>query len=126
LRALDVLVRLFAPFLPFVAEEVWSWFRTGSVHRAAWPAVSEFSDVSDVDGALLAVASEALRQVRRAKSERKLSMRADVPLATVAGPAALLDLLTRAEGDLRAAGRIGKLDMAVDEGAAGVTLSCVT
>ncbi|MGX6602415.1 valine--tRNA ligase [Micromonosporaceae bacterium Da 78-11] len=112
---LSVLLRLFAPFLPYVTEEVWSWWRYGSVHTSTWPTTYELTRVAqDGDPALLALAGDALRQVRRAKSDRKLSMKADVPLAEALGPAALLDRLALIEGDLKSAGRIGKLDMLPD------------
>jgi valyl-tRNA synthetase len=63
---------------------------------------------------VLDVAREALHQVRRAKSDRRLSMKAPVPLAEVLGPAAELDLLAQAAPDLRAAGGIGRLDLLPD------------
>jgi valyl-tRNA synthetase len=112
---LSVLLRLFAPFLPYVTEEVWSWWRYGSVHRSTWPTTYELTRVApDGDADLLDLAGDALRQVRRAKSDRKLSMKADVPLAEALGPAALLDRLALIEGDVKAAGRIAKLDMLPD------------
>jgi valyl-tRNA synthetase len=112
---MSVLLRLFAPFLPYVTEEVWSWWRYGSVHRATWPTKYELTRVApDGDDSLLDLAGDALRQVRRAKSDRKLSMKAEVPLAEALGPAALLDRLALIEGDLKAAGRIGKLDRLPD------------
>ena len=121
---LSVLLRLFAPFLPYVTEEVWSWWRSGSVHRSTWPTADELARVApEGDAGLLDLAGDALRQVRRAKSDRKLSMKAEVPLAEALGPAALLERLTLIEGDLKAAGRIGKLDLLADR-APDLVITC--
>ncbi|MGH3240032.1 MAG: class I tRNA ligase family protein, partial [Spirillospora sp.] len=103
--ALSVLLRLFAPVLPFVTEEVWSWWRHGSVHRASWPSTAELPPGGDP--AVLAATGEALRQVRKAKSEAKASMRADVSRAVVRGA----EVTRIARPDLAAAGRIADLSL---------------
>ena len=106
--ALSVMLRLFSPVLPFVAEEVWSWWLPGSIHRAAWPTVDEFGPAIGDPGTVDAVAI-VLSGVRKAKSEAKVSMKADVSSAVVAGPTEALDRIRTAEGDLAAAGRIAQL-----------------
>ena len=105
---LDVLLRLFAPFLPFVTEEVWSWWREDSVHRQAWPTIGEVA-VDEGEVRLLSLVGEALSQVRKAKSEAQVSMRTDVPRAIVRGPSDVLDVLSLAADDLKSAGRINEL-----------------
>ncbi|GIG26226.1 valine--tRNA ligase [Cellulomonas denverensis] len=111
--ALDVLLRLFAPVLPFATEEVWSWWREGSVHRAPWPS----SDVlraaaGDADPAVVAAAGAGLAALRKVKSEAKLSMRAEITSAALEVPAAMLPGVQVALGDIRAAGRAtGALDL---------------
>jgi valyl-tRNA synthetase len=82
LVALSTLLRLFAPFLPFVTEEVWSWWQPGSVHRANWPTPEHVvADIDGVDGeatTIFTVACEALGEVRREKALRKKSIKAPV------------------------------------------------
>jgi len=74
--ALSTLLRLFAPFLPFVTEEVWSWWQEGSVHRASWPDVSDIRDAAaDGDPLAYAMGAEVLTAARRAKTEAKRSLK---------------------------------------------------
>ena len=124
--ALDVVLRLLAPFLPYVTEEVWSWWHDGSVHLTSWPNVDEVAVAGDaVDPAMLAAVGAALATVRKSKSEAKLSMRAEVTRITLGGPEQLLDHVRAGEGDLRSAGRItGSLDLVPAEawGASDVEL----
>ncbi len=102
--ALDVQLRLFAPFLPFVTEEVWSWTHDTSVHHAAWPEADELPAGGDPE--LLADVSAALVEVRGAKSTAKVSMKAEAAAAAFSGPADRLARLRTVEADLRAVGRI--------------------
>jgi valyl-tRNA synthetase len=104
--ALDVLLRLFAPMLPYVTEEVWSWWHEGSVHRAPWPTTADAAAGAGGDAALLTAVGEALAGVRKAKSEAKVGMRAEVASIVLAGSGEWADRVRLAEADLRAAGRI--------------------
>jgi len=109
--ALDALLRLFAPHLPFVTEEVWSWWRDGSVHRSAWPSSAPLRDAGgDGDPAAYRFAGEVLAEVRKAKTVEQRSMRADVERATVQAPADRLTLLAGVADDLCEAGRIATLE----------------
>ncbi|MGY1857942.1 valine--tRNA ligase [Modestobacter sp. SYSU DS0290] len=107
--ALSVQLRLFAPVLPFVTEEVWSWWQTGSVHRALWPAAPELP--TGGDPAVVTAAAEVLSAVRKAKSDAKASMRADVATTTVTAPAARVAAIEAARADLADAGRITELSI---------------
>ena len=113
--ALSVQLRLFAPVLPFVTEEVWSWWLDGSVHRAAWPTLDELSGTTG-DSAVVADVAQALSGIRKAKSEAKASMRADVERATVSAPAGAADRLRLAAADLAAAGRVAAFDVVEADG----------
>ena len=105
-RAVDVMLRLLAPVIPFATEEVWSWTHGDSVHRAAWPTVDELG-VDVAPSGLLPLVSAALIGIRRAKTDAKASQKTPVAHATISAPL----LLAEAAGDLKAVGRIDTLDI---------------
>ncbi|WP_410632573.1 valine--tRNA ligase [Amycolatopsis sp. cmx-4-83] len=104
--ALSAVLRLFAPFLPFATEEVWSWWQEGSVHRAGWPTASS----SGGDPELLSLAGAVIAAVRRAKTDAKVSMRTAVETLTVTGPAELLARFADIQADIRVAGAITSVE----------------
>jgi valyl-tRNA synthetase len=114
--ALEMQLRLLAPFLPYVTEEVWSWWQPGSIHRATWPEVTELGSAAASNPATVDAVATVLRGVRGAKSQAKVSMRARLSQVRVTGPQELLDRVELARADLVAVGKIDDLQLLPGDG----------
>lgn len=113
--ALNIQLRLFAPFMPFVTEEVWSWWQTGSIHHAAWPTVAELDGFEHPQ--IFAALSDALVGIRGAKSDAKASMKIPVTKAVIHADSATIANIQLAEADFKAVSRIeGSLEFVESEG----------
>ncbi|HEY2096839.1 MAG TPA: class I tRNA ligase family protein, partial [Pseudonocardia sp.] len=106
--ALSVLQRLLAPYLPFAAEEAWSWWHDDSVHTGDWPVPARPSG-GGAGAEVIALASGVIGAIRKAKSDAKRSMRSPVRVARVSAPAGSLDAARAIGADLRAAGNVATL-----------------
>ena len=114
--SLGVLIRLFAPFLPFAAEEAWSWWHEGSIHIASWPEVSELGvELARARRELLPAVSAVLGDIRRMKSEQHRSLRARVLRCSVSAPYDVIELVSLARDDLSAAANIAALELVAAE-----------
>ncbi|MDP9225970.1 MAG: valine--tRNA ligase, partial [Actinomycetota bacterium] len=116
--AMGVVLRLFAPIVPYVTEDIWQTTarQEGSIHRARWPSPAELPNARD-DGSFDAAVT-VLTQVRRAKSEAKLSMRFPVDHLRVVGPESLLRSLKSVVDDVAETGNIRTHEL-VSDGDAG-------
>jgi valyl-tRNA synthetase len=126
--AVSVLLRLFAPVLPYVTEEAWSCARTdagplpgfvaGSIHRASWPDVAELRSLAHADGlpdgdpSVLVIAADVLRQIRKAKSDAKRSVRAEATSVLVIDSAPRIAAVQAVLADLCSAGNVRELTTA--------------
>ena len=126
LCALSVLNRLFAPYLPFATEEVWSWWQTGSVHRAPWPATAEIDRICPPDAdarRALEAAIDVLGEIRRVKSIEKRPLKARIDVAVVRWSEAAIGLLKEVEADVRTAGGVERFEYQPGEDRLSMTLT---
>ncbi len=135
--SLSAVLRLFAPTLPFICEEIWGWYFAGSVsddgakpagnsiHRCAWPTSEELQTATEnASPDVFEIAVETIGQIRRLKSERAISIREEIPAMEVAADKAILGQLSAVIDDVVNAGAINsvKLTPSSEPASAGTLL----
>jgi valyl-tRNA synthetase len=114
--ALLAITKLLAPFIPFATEEAWSWWQEGSVHRSSWPVAEDLSSFTgNQKPSLLSLASQSLIGIRKAKSDEKLSMKAEIRSLTIEANDADIESLKHIESDLKSVGKIDQINYKVSE-----------
>ena len=114
--ALLAITKLLAPFIPFATEEAWSWWQEGSVHRSVWPISDDLSAISGNQSAsLMTLASQALIGIRKAKSDEKLSMKAEITTLTIEASEQEIESLKHIESDLKSVGKIDEIKYKASE-----------
>ncbi|HSB61323.1 MAG TPA: class I tRNA ligase family protein, partial [Vicinamibacteria bacterium] len=121
--ALRTLLRLFAPFLPYITEEVWSWSfakseGVPSIHRAPWPSAAELAGLPALEGrgGTFDAAVAFLEAVHRAKSAAGASVGRHVDRLRVAASPRTLARLEPARDDALAAARVALHEIERREG----------
>ena len=109
------LLKLFAPFIPFVTEEVWSWWQEGSIHLTTWPQAQEVLTNQAIGVEALNNVTWILGEVRKVKTENKQSMKAEVKSLEVWAKTEVIDQVKSAQKDLLAAGNIKELILNVSD-----------
>ncbi|HYO68219.1 MAG TPA: valine--tRNA ligase [Archangium sp.] len=106
---LDVLLRLFAPVLPFITEEVWSWSfaeESGhkSIHRAPWPNAGLFAGIGKpAHPGSFAIAEATLQAANKRKSELGAGVGRGFSLLKLAANPATLQSLRLVQEDVLSA-----------------------
>lgn len=123
---LSVLLRLFAPVLPYICEDIWSWCfaeESGhpSIHRAPWPGDTEFAAFeAPRERESFALAIAALAAIHKAKADASVSMGKEVATLTLAASEPTLARVGPVLADVFAASRCADhalVSDALDDGA---------
>jgi valyl-tRNA synthetase len=109
---LDVLLRLFAPALPYITEEVWSWTFAdekdqASIHRAPWPGAADFEGIATPANAQsLGLAVAAWTAINKAKADAEVASGREAESLTLVANATTLEAVKPVLADVLAAARV--------------------
>jgi valyl-tRNA synthetase len=118
--ALKILLRLFAPFLPYITEEIWSWsfakeFGQRSIHAAAWPDAGEIPVGADTDDTCFETAIAAMYAVNKAKSEAGVSVGRSITALKIACNTATAEKLKLVLADVTGAVRASGCELEIND-----------
>jgi valyl-tRNA synthetase len=126
LWSLKTFLKLFAPVLPYVTEEIWSWRFAGentskSIHTERWPSVEELQGLATENyQGLLEVAAAAISGIYSQKTLNQKSLGTPLISATVKGIKEDLALIEKCRADIENAAKLSpgglKLEIAEPTG----------
>jgi len=117
--SLSTILKLFAPFLPFVTEEIWSWSHSDSIHTSNWPTAEEVaspvasnightSNYQDSEKyiRLISLCSIIMEKIRKKKSEANVSIKTPVDKVIITADHETISLISLIQSDLAGAGNV--------------------
>lgn len=127
------LMRLFAPFVPYIAEEIWQWAYAedsdmqASIHRSPWPTMEEFAAIpAPAHEAAYPATIAVLDAVRKAKAEANVSMAAPVAQIQITATPEIQKALEPCVPDIKGMLRIDQVQFVAgkpEEGLVAVVVS---
>ncbi len=123
-HCLNAILRLFAPFVPHVTEELFSHIFDSGVSvnaRGMWPSAKDFAvdEEAEVSGV---TAVYILEEIRKTKSEKQVSIKFPIKELELTTNGSIWQSIEPVLSDLKAAGNVEKIN-ALQTDAAGVGIS---
>jgi valyl-tRNA synthetase len=108
LYALTTLLKLLAPFLPYVCEEIYSWYNSDSLHLQKWPQEKPLNNAQEN---LYKDICLVISEVRKFKTSNRLSMKHELNKVKISAPESVLNSLKISMGDFLSAGNIKDFEL---------------
>ncbi len=122
--SLKTYLRLLAPFIPYITEEVWSWryakassnqLGKQSIHQTKWPSIDEFQNIIASSKVQFEQAIEILTVVRTTKSQANMSMKHPVERMIIHSPEQNWSSYETIKDDISRAGMINQITFSPSE-----------